>query len=162
MIESVLLDTSFLISLANPKFGNHKNAKAYMKTFIHRDIEMYLSSIVLSEFTAGQPLEDIPTDFLDCLNYIPFTIIDGNFAGRFVMKKGNLDGSDRSRVKDDFKIMAQLKNNSIDAFITGDERDAKKIFSFCKEHFYFQSKYVSLNQPPSVGLVEGNDLFNSI
>lgn len=160
MIESVLLDTSFLISLTNPKFDGHENAKEYILTFSQREIDMYLSSIVLSEFTARQPLSDIPQEFLDCFHHLPFTIIDGDLAGQMVGKKGELDGADRTRVKDDFKIFAQIANNSIKGFASGDKKDAKRYLEFCKNNFDFNCHFISLDQPPSVGLVQKDDLFS--
>lgn len=53
--ESVLIDTSFLITLADDTRPNHEVAKKYYKDFIRRGITMRLSTIVISEFQQVQP-----------------------------------------------------------------------------------------------------------
>lgn len=44
MIDSVLLDTSFLISLSDPNRVHHETAKAYYREFIQRGVPMFLST----------------------------------------------------------------------------------------------------------------------
>ena len=42
MPAGVILDTSFLITLANPKRTNHKTARRYWQHFAEQSIPMYL------------------------------------------------------------------------------------------------------------------------
>lgn len=55
-----LVDTSFLISLADPGRPNHEVAKRYLREALHRGVPLYLSAIVASEFQVGQPVTDLP------------------------------------------------------------------------------------------------------
>ena len=48
-MNSILLDTSFCIRLLKKDDSLHKNAYEYFQYFIENKIEMYLSSIVVSE-----------------------------------------------------------------------------------------------------------------
>ena len=50
MIDSVLLDTSALITLCDPNRPHHEAAKAYYREFIQRGTILFLSTIAVSEF----------------------------------------------------------------------------------------------------------------
>ena len=49
-MNSVLLDTSFLISLSDPARPHHADAGQYYRECVLRQVPMYLSTIVISEF----------------------------------------------------------------------------------------------------------------
>ena len=49
MIDSVLLDTSFLISLSDPNRVNHETAKSYYREFIQRGVPMFLSTKLIAQ-----------------------------------------------------------------------------------------------------------------
>lgn len=59
-MNSVLLDTSFLITFANPDRSHHHAARQYFRECIQRQIPMYLSAIVISEFQVKQAINDLP------------------------------------------------------------------------------------------------------
>ena len=56
MPAGALLDTSFLITLAGRDRANHQAAKRYWKYFLENQIPLYLSTIVVSEFSVKQVL----------------------------------------------------------------------------------------------------------
>ena len=58
MLDGALVDTSFLISLVKPAEANHGAAKSYYKGCLERQIPLYLSTIVISEFTVKQAVTD--------------------------------------------------------------------------------------------------------
>jgi len=58
-LNSALLDTSFLITLANPARPQHETAKRYLRECIQRQIPLYLSTIVVSEFQVRQSINDL-------------------------------------------------------------------------------------------------------
>ena len=58
MLDGALVDTSFLISLVKPAEANHGAAKSYYKGCLERQIPLYLSTIVISEFTVKQAVID--------------------------------------------------------------------------------------------------------
>jgi len=54
MASGILLDTSFFITLADPKRANHQTGRRYWKFFLEEQIPIYLSTIVVSEFCVKQ------------------------------------------------------------------------------------------------------------
>jgi len=120
MNNSVLLDTSFLISLVDASRKNHNKAKEFYKYFIDNKIAMVLSAIVTSEFCIKQPLTDLP---LENFKPLPFNIPDSNHISYLFEEKFKNVKNDISRVsvKDDYKIVSQCNFNKITYLITEDE-----------------------------------------
>ena len=54
-MSAFLVDTSFLISLADPGRPNHQVAKSYLREALLRGVPLYLSAIVASEFQVVHP-----------------------------------------------------------------------------------------------------------
>ena len=128
MSDGILLDTSFLISLADPNRPHHAVARRYFDFFIENGILMFLSTIVASEFQLKQPVTDLP---LDAMIVLPFNLTDAIRAGELNFK--HYQGvSDVSRValKDDFKLLGQAKAQQISFLIT---EDARSLYKFCEE-----------------------------
>ena len=57
---SVLLDTSFLISLVDRNRVNHNTAVLYYKLLLEQQTPIYFSSIVAAEIAIKQPITDLP------------------------------------------------------------------------------------------------------
>lgn len=118
--ESVLLDTSFLITLADNSRPNHDTAKRYYREFIRRGVTMYLSTIVISEFQQVQPV----TDLMVSGNYmpLPFNFEDAIKTAEVAFNLGGMDrrGENRSNCKDDIKLIGQAEANGINLIITDD------------------------------------------
>ena len=55
---SILLDTSYLITLADPGRAHHETAKRYLREALAQGCPLYLSAVVASEFQVGQPIRD--------------------------------------------------------------------------------------------------------
>ncbi|MBI4624972.1 MAG: hypothetical protein HY736_17365 [Verrucomicrobia bacterium] len=53
MPDGVLLDTTFLITFANPNAKNHAVARRYFDHFVDESVPMFLSTIALSTNIAG-------------------------------------------------------------------------------------------------------------
>ena len=120
MNNSVLLDTSFLISLVDASRVNHIKAKDFYKHFLDNNIAMVLSAIVTSEFCIKQPITDLP---LANFRPLPFNIPDSYHISSLFEEKFKNVKNDISRVsvKDDYKIVSQCNFNKITYFITEDE-----------------------------------------
>jgi hypothetical protein len=56
----VSLDTSFLISFADPGRANHAVAVDYFRHCLAQQIPMWLSTVAAGEFEVGQPVSDLP------------------------------------------------------------------------------------------------------
>jgi predicted nucleic acid-binding protein len=116
-VNSVLLDTSFLITFANPERSHHAVALQYFRACVQRQIPMYLSAIVISEFQVRQAINDLP---LRNFVVLPFNV-DHAMACGLLMRQLSRDASDdRVRVKDDFKLIAQCECEGITHVLSED------------------------------------------
>lgn len=116
-MNGVLLDTSFLISLSDPTRAHHQTALAYYRECIHRQVPMYLSAIVISEFHVKQSIND-----LELRNFIvlPFNVDHAMACGVLVRTMPREAGDDRVRVKDDLKLLAQCQCQGVSHMLTED------------------------------------------
>ena len=128
MADGVLLDTSFVISFADPNRKHHAAAVQFYRYFVSESIPMFLSAIVASEFHLRQPVTDLP---LDAMIVLPFNLEDAMHAAQldFTLYKGAA-GVPRDALKDDFKLLGQVKARDIAFVIT---EDAKSLFRFCRD-----------------------------
>jgi hypothetical protein len=128
MADGVLLDTSFLISFVDPTRRHHAVAVQFFKYFASEGVPMFLSTIVASEFGQKQPVTDLP---LDAMIVLPFNLVDAMQAAGldFTLYKGAA-GVPRDALKDDFKLLGQVKSNDIAFLIT---EDARSLYKFCQE-----------------------------
>ncbi len=79
-MNSILLDTSFCIRLFKTEDELHQNAKDYFKYFLDEKIEMYLSSIVVAEYSVKDDANNLPLEYV---KIVPFDFFDGKTAGEF-------------------------------------------------------------------------------
>lgn len=116
-MNSVLLDTSYLISLSDPGRKHHEAAQHYFKACIDRRVPMFLSTIVISEFQVKQAINDLP---LRNFMVLPFNIDHAMACGLLVRTMPRDAGDDRVRVKDDFKLIAQCQCDSVSHVLSED------------------------------------------
>jgi len=127
MTVSVLLDTSFLISLVDSNRINHEVAKQYYKYILEKSIPIYFSSIVASEFAIKQPITDLP---LNSFRTLPFNLPHSIKAAEiWSLLDGRDDGDSRSVIKDDMKIIAQALKENIEFVLTD---DARTFYKYCE------------------------------
>ena len=116
-MNSVLLDTSFLISLSDPTRPHHTAAVGYYRECARRLVPMYLSTIVISEFQVKQAINDLP---LRNFVVLPFNVDHAMRCGLILRQMSRDPGDDRVKVKDDFKLLAQCDCESISHLISED------------------------------------------
>lgn len=126
----LLVDTSFLITLADPARKHHDVAKTYFKEALRRNAPMYLSSIVASEFQVKQAVTDLPLRHFEVL---PFNIDHAMTAGLLLRELRRDAGDDRVAVKDDVKLIAQAICGSITHVLTEDANTLAKYIKRCRE-----------------------------
>lgn len=125
-MPGVLLDTGFLVALSKPDDHHHKIAREYWKYFLQNHVPIYLSTIVVAEFSI---VLEIPDDILNCCLRLPFNYIDAVRSGKFDLLKGrDKEKDDRDSLKDDMKIIAHAAGAGVDYIIT---RDPKGFVRFC-------------------------------
>lgn len=122
-MNSVLLDTSFLISLSDPARPHHAAATSYYKECIARQVPMLLSTIVISEFQVRQAINDLP---LRNFMVLPFNVDHAMACGLLLRAQARDPGDDRVRVKDDFKLLAQCQCEGISHVLAEDVRTLAK------------------------------------
>lgn len=127
MTVSVLLDTSFLISLVDRNRVNHNTAVLYYKLLLEQQTPVYFSSIVAAEIAIKQPITDLP---LKKFRTIPFNIPHSIESARLWNLLGTRDdGDSRSVIRDDVKLMAQASHEAIPFILT---EDASTLYKYCE------------------------------
>jgi hypothetical protein len=126
MPAGVLIDTSFLITLADKSRVRHETARSYWRYFLENQIPVFLSSIVVSEFCMKQ---EIPPDMLRCCVVLPFNWDDAQCAAKLDWKRLRPAGIERDALKDDIKIIAQAAIADAEFVITD---DSDSFYRYCK------------------------------
>jgi hypothetical protein len=104
MPAGIVLDTSFLITLADPARRYHAEARQYWQEFLTRGIPTYLPTIVVSEFSIKQ---EIPPEIRRACVVLPFNWDDAIQTAKLDFTKVHRGAGNRTSVKDDVKIIAQ-------------------------------------------------------
>jgi len=103
--QGVVLDTSFFITLAGKDRKNHATARQYWKWMIRNGVPLYLPTIVVSEFYMRQ---ELPPEIAKACITLPFNWEDAVQCAKLNFRLSEREeGTTRSEVKDDLKILAQ-------------------------------------------------------
>lgn len=132
--KTVILDTCFLIALLNKDSEFHKSAKTYHQYFLTNNIDMFMPTIVVSEFNQLYTIAPL----IESGNYrqISFSYRDALAVGEVAFHLGltnrgpkadTEDNESRAEIKDDIKILGQVKEGKFDYLITSD----KGIYNRC-------------------------------
>lgn len=118
MGAGVIVDTSYLITLADSSREHYDVARRYWKHFIETGIPIYLPAVVVSEFYIKQ---EIPPDILQCCVVLPFNWDDAVKAATLDFTTLDRQGAQRDALKDDVKIIAQAVVKDAAYVITDDK-----------------------------------------
>ena len=121
-MQQVTLDTSFLISFADPNRANHAVAVDYFRHCLAKQIPMNVSVIAAGEFEVGQPVSDLP---LQNFRLQPFNLAHAVRAASYfrALKQGIIatDSNDRRPViVNDLNIIAQAEEDGVSVLLTED------------------------------------------
>ena len=121
-MKSIMLDTSFCIRLLKKDDEFHLNTVDYFEYFLQNKVELYISTIVVAEYSVKDDPKNLP---LKTMRIVPFDFNDAKLAGEFhqilLANKSAWAQEDRQAIKDDCKILAQITNRNIEAYITKDK-----------------------------------------
>ncbi len=139
---SFLLDTSFLITLSDPARPHHVTALQYLRESLARGSPLYLSAIAASEFQVRQAVTDLP---LRNFQVLPFNVDHAMTAGNLMRQLQRDPVDDRTAVKDDIKLIAQMVCESITHVLTEDRNTFAKHLSRMADLGRSQAKAVLLS-----------------
>lgn len=146
-IESVLLDSSFCIRLLKSDADFHQNTIDFFEYFLENGIEMFLSTIVVSEYAVGDNPDNLLS--LNSFRLLEFDYADAKFSGQFLAILRSLgkfgDFGDRKVVINDIKLFSQIHNRNIDAFITKDRKSFTKMIEPLSDSHNLNFEFIDLS-----------------
>ena len=123
----VSLDTSFLITFADPERPNHAVAVEYFRHCLAQRIPMWISTVVAGEFEVGQPISDLP---LQNFRILPYNLAHAIKAASLfnTLRKETPPVEDRRNIIiNDLKVIAQAEEERIPVVLTEDENTLTRI-----------------------------------
>ncbi|MCF6297524.1 MAG: hypothetical protein L3J08_06015 [Flavobacteriaceae bacterium] len=148
-INSILLDSSFCIRLLKSDADFHQNTVEYFEYFLENKIDLYLSTIVVSEYAVGDDPDNLLS--LNVFKLLEFDYADAKTAGDFFAElKGN-EGlrklEQRNVIVNDIKLFAQIHNRQIDGYITKDRRSLNKMIKPLEKSHNLKFEFIDLSVP---------------
>jgi hypothetical protein len=148
--KAVLLDTSFFIRFLNESDPLFKNADAYFRYFLQKEISMMISTISIAEYCVGGDVHELP---LRNLQIVPFNLDHSKRTGEFAKiafnakRKGKIDVSDRNIIPNDTKLFAQADCEKSIEFYLSSDNESFKIYNFLKKETAPRFQFIDLNTP---------------
>jgi predicted nucleic acid-binding protein len=130
----VSLDTSFLITFADPGRRHHAVALEYFRHCLTQRIPMWLSAVAAGEFEVGQPVSDLPLQNFRIQPYnLPHAIRAAALL-RAVRQDSNPPIEDRRPIIiNDLKILAQAEDDGISVILTEDRNTLSRLTDRLRE-----------------------------
>lgn len=158
MCCTVVVDTSFLISLVSEDREAHETAKKYYKYFLDNNIQMILPTVVVAEFAIKQPPEDLP---LQNFKVAPFNFETAKKCAKlnaikYRAQQREEDKGQRDSVKDDFKIIAHAAIVPAMWLVTEDEGTMAHYCKQLNDEGVLSLKVVPLWEPFDVSYINSD------
>lgn len=148
-IKSILLDNSFVTRLLKSDDEFHQIVVDYFQYFLEKNIILYLSTIVVSEYAVADDPDNLLA--LNTFQLLEFDYRDAKVAGEFfALLKNDKElrkVEQRSVIINDVKLFAQIHNREIDAFITKDREALSKMIIPLKKNKGLNFQYWDLTIP---------------
>jgi hypothetical protein len=141
-LNKVLVDTSFLISFADPARTHHAAAHEYFRTCLSHDWQIHLSTIAVAEFQVRQPINDLP---LRNFWMLPFNVEHAMSCALLWHALARDPVDDRVRFKDDLKLIAQCDVEGITHVLTEDANTLTKYVERLSASGRIQTRCILLN-----------------
>lgn len=146
-VNSILLDSSFCIRLLKSDADFHKNTVEYFEYFLENEIELYLSTIVVSEYAVGDNPDNLLS--LNAFKLLEFDYADAKTAGDFFAElKGNEDLREleqRKVIINNIKLFTQIHNRQIDGYITKDRKSLSKMIEPLSKSHNLKFEFIDLS-----------------
>ena len=125
-MNSICVDTSYLISFADPSRPHHEAAVQYFRYAVQSGIRLCLSTLVISEFEVKQKITDLP---LSHFEVVPFSARHAVRSAELLRKISGIPAPDdaaRHVVRNDLKILAQADIEGCSVILGEDARTLTK------------------------------------
>lgn len=124
----VSLDTSFLITFADPSRANHVVAVDYFRHCLTQRVPMWLSTVAVGEFEVRQRISDLPLQNFRIQPYnLPHAVRAATLL-RALREDGGQPVEDRRPVIiNDLKILAQAEEDGIRVVLTEDRNTLSRM-----------------------------------
>lgn len=124
----VSLDTSFLITFADPGRANHAVAVDYFRHCLAQRIPMWLSTIAAGEFEVKQQVSDLPLQNFRVQPYnLPHAIRAAALFRAIREESAPPIEERRPIIINDLKILAQAEEEGIPVILTEDRNTLSKL-----------------------------------
>ena len=141
----VSLDTSFLISFADPDRENHAVALEYFRHCSAQRVPMWISAIAAGEFEVRQPVSDLPLQNFRIQPYNLPHAIKAAALFRALENEGPREDS-RPIIINDLKILAQAEEDGIPVILTEDARTLSRLVTRLQEKGVISARVLLLSE----------------
>ena len=146
--KAVLLDTSFFLRFLNDSDPLFKNADAYFRYFLHKEITMMVSTISIAEYCVGGDVHELP---LRNLQIVPFNLDHSKRTGEFAkivfQNKEKLKLKERNIIPNDTKLFAQADCEKTIEFYLSSDTESYKIFNLLQKETALKFQFIDLKTP---------------
>lgn len=151
----VSLDTSFLITFADPGRGNHAVAVDYFRHCLTQRIPIWLSAVAAGEFEVGQPVSDLPLQNFRIQPYNLPHAIRAAALFRAVREDQAPPVEDRRPIIiNDLKILAQAEEENIPVILTEDRNTLSRLTERLRQRGQVQVRVLLLTEGFTPGRLE--------
>ena len=143
----VSLDTSFLISFADPDRPNHAVAVEYFRHCLAQQIPMWLSVVAAGEFEVGEPVSDLPLQSFRIQPYnLPHAIRAAALFRALRDQPATTSEDRRPIIINDLKILAQAEEDQIPVILTEDVNTLSRFATRLRQHGDFSVRVLLLSE----------------
>ena len=121
------LDTSFLISFADPSRPHHAVAVEYFRYCVAERVPMWISTVAAGEFEVKQPINDLPLQNFKIQPYNLSHAVRAAALFRQLQESAKAPQDRRPIIINDLKILAQAADEKIPVIVTEDENTLYRI-----------------------------------
>jgi predicted nucleic acid-binding protein len=154
----VSLDTSFLISFADPDRPNHTIAVEYFRHCLAQRVPMWISTVAAGEFEVGQPIGDLP---LQNFRIQPYNLPHAIRAAALLraLREENTGSTEDRRpvIINDLKIIAQAEDEQISVILTEDTNTLSRIAKRLRQRGILSTRVILLTDGFTPGRLETPD-----
>ncbi len=154
----ISLDTSFLISFADPDRPNHAVAVDYFRHCLAQRIPLWISTVAAGEFEVGQPISDLPLQNFRVQPYnLPHALRAAALFRSVREENAPLIEDRRPIIINDLKIIAQAEEDQISIILTEDANTLSRLATRLRRRGIVSVRALLLTEGFTPGRLENPD-----